>query len=349
MVLRFNGHIFDGRSICSCCVTDAKAVIDPTNTKALRNRWQQALRIRVNQLRVVTNQMINKQDILGLKASSALQVMAPGIAHLSTRQEMFQRWINQALVTIVYDNDGSWLFPYLQRAYLDGSNFGNSQLEGETRVVQNAGHRIDGLWALAKMELKGIMDATSQQSTRVANLGIATHAKPMTIVRGVWEVLERTLFTRAVAMIELLTVKSFGDGTLDVYQAAGIQTVGLIPEARYVQTSQQTTKDQTQIKDARTGFGSRVSRKRNPSRSTIGRIRRQEAGIASKLGESVNVRTAGDDDVCPICERISENGPYKIDTARSLIPAHPRCRCTFVPANTRRSRKDAQHIELEPA
>lgn len=37
----------------------------------------------------------------------------------------------------------------------------------------------------------------------------------------------------------------------------------------------------------------------------------------------VNVETAGDEKVCPQCEQIEEEGPYSIDEARTLIPAHP--------------------------
>lgn len=345
-MLRYNGHVFDARPVCSCCVQDAKRVIDPTGTKPLSNKWNADFRRRVNQLRVATQQMIYKQDILGLKPGAAMQIMSPGITNLSTRQEMFQRWINQAMISIVADNDMVWLFDYIQRAYNMGANYANEQIEGDAIVIRNASHRIDALFALAKMELKGIMEATSQQATRVANLGIATNTKPMTIVRGIWEVYERTLFPRINALVSVMTVKSFGDGTLDIYQEAGITEVGLIPEAANVQTAQQTAKDGTQITDARRkGAGSRVSRLKTPSRSTIGRIRRQEAGLARKLGEKVNIRTAGDDDVCPICEGIAEDGPYKIDTARQLIPAHPNCRCSFIPAHDRRFKNDGDTIQ----
>jgi len=47
--------------------------------------------------------------------------------------------------------------------------------------------------------------------------------------------------------------------------------------------------------------------------------------------ELVEVLTAGDDLVCQECEDISEDGPYEISEARGLIPAHPNCRCAFVP------------------
>ena len=45
----------------------------------------------------------------------------------------------------------------------------------------------------------------------------------------------------------------------------------------------------------------------------------------------VEVLTAGDEFVCQTCQDISDNGPYTLDEADGLIPAHPLCRCAFVP------------------
>jgi hypothetical protein len=47
--------------------------------------------------------------------------------------------------------------------------------------------------------------------------------------------------------------------------------------------------------------------------------------------ELVDVITIGDEKVCHICEKIEEEGPYRIDIARTLIPAHPHCRCLVSP------------------
>jgi exonuclease VII small subunit len=49
------------------------------------------------------------------------------------------------------------------------------------------------------------------------------------------------------------------------------------------------------------------------------------------LGEFVNVLTAGDDKVCQICQDLATDGPYSLEEARPLLPAHPHCRCTFIP------------------
>jgi SPP1 gp7 family putative phage head morphogenesis protein len=56
----------------------------------------------------------------------------------------------------------------------------------------------------------------------------------------------------------------------------------------------------------------------------------EEAGL-----EGVNVKaevlTAGDDRVCEICADLEDGGPYSMDEARGLIPAHPNCRCVLTP------------------
>jgi hypothetical protein len=57
----------------------------------------------------------------------------------------------------------------------------------------------------------------------------------------------------------------------------------------------------------------------------------EEAQAESRRGPVV-VETAGDDRVCDICDGIAANSPYTINQARSLIPAHPNCRCEWVRA-----------------
>jgi hypothetical protein len=59
----------------------------------------------------------------------------------------------------------------------------------------------------------------------------------------------------------------------------------------------------------------------------------EEEEASTKL---FNVLTAGDDRVCQNCQDIAEDGPYEIDEARGLIPAHPNCRCAFVPWGDKR-------------
>jgi hypothetical protein len=71
--------------------------------------------------------------------------------------------------------------------------------------------------------------------------------------------------------------------------------------------------------------------KQGPKEGVQAKAERAEASFA-KLGGEWDVQTANDDKVCKRCQEISDNGPYSLGEARSLIPAHPNCRCVFVPA-----------------
>jgi SPP1 gp7 family putative phage head morphogenesis protein len=56
----------------------------------------------------------------------------------------------------------------------------------------------------------------------------------------------------------------------------------------------------------------------------------EELGV-KELGIMAEWSTAGDDAVCPLCVPL-EGTVYKVEEARGLIPRHPNCRCTFIPA-----------------
>ena len=53
---------------------------------------------------------------------------------------------------------------------------------------------------------------------------------------------------------------------------------------------------------------------------------RAEERLQEAFGEEeVDVLTAGDELVCDECEAIAEDGPYTLDEAEGLIPAHVNC------------------------
>jgi hypothetical protein len=57
----------------------------------------------------------------------------------------------------------------------------------------------------------------------------------------------------------------------------------------------------------------------------------EPAEVEAAAAEEVNVQTAGDDRVCDECDELAADGPYSLDEADDLIPAHPNCRCALVP------------------
>lgn len=58
-----------------------------------------------------------------------------------------------------------------------------------------------------------------------------------------------------------------------------------------------------------------------------------------EVGVMVEWSTAGDDRVCPLCQPL-ESTVLKIKEARGILPRHPNCRCSFIPANVGEVKKD---------
>lgn len=358
-MLKYHGHVFDaGSSFCKCHrLGDAKRaiVVDPTNTGKLRAKFRMAMRQRWNQMRELVKAMLIKQDLLALKSGGLMQVHATAITHAGSKIDVFQRWMDLALSNAVLQKDGSFMRAFLTEAYATGVR--HAQGLAKTTVTHNSsGHREAALQSLARIELEGIIEAVSQQSLRAVSEGLLVDAKPMAIVRNVLNIIEKVGVNRSNAMIELLVVRAHAEASLDIYEAAGLKFVGLVPEsaaqAKVVADAkaQSSKKGRAKIADAprRVGPGSRSSRTSVPSSRTISRIRAAELRVAKALGENVNVRTAGDDDVCPVCEEIAAEGPYQINVARSLIPAHPHCRCTFIPADDARFAQDTRDGHASP-
>jgi hypothetical protein len=333
VALVYDGHTFAGtRNECTCCTDAAVAVIDPTNTSRLRGRFKQDFGLRWNKLRIAVRDILTKLDILSLRAGGLESTASPALA---AKGEAFQRWFDNACDKVLIGGQGAWMRPYLSEAFAEGTAFGTRQVNTDI-VNDGSSERSDALQMLARIELQGIAQAVSQQATRAVMNGLLTEERPMNIVRNVWAAIDKIGRLRTDALVELLVVRAHVEATLDVYEANGIATVGLLPEAVAARTlgardAARKSKAKTSKKVARPGSRSRGA---VPSKRTIQRVRALELKIAKQLGEKVNVETAGDENVCPVCEGISEGGPYTINRARALIPAHPRCRCVFVPVSS---------------
>lgn len=56
----------------------------------------------------------------------------------------------------------------------------------------------------------------------------------------------------------------------------------------------------------------------------------EEAGLED-VGVQAEFTTAGDNRVCQKCKSLEAGNPYKMKNARGMIPAHPNCRCAWIP------------------
>jgi hypothetical protein len=329
-VLKFRGHVFYD-SHCSCCVADERVIsVDPTGTGALRTAFNSALAIKWRGLRVLVRRMIVDQDILSLGAKGLMQIANPAIQGGATRTQMFQRWFDYMAGAQVLNGDGSFMRDYIGRGYAAGRTFAQSEVGlYSTPLAQD---REDTIFQLAVVELQGIIEATSQRAVRAVAYGLLHGSRPNTIARAVNAAIDTVGVPRSTALVELLTIKAFSEASLDVYASAGVRKVGLVPETLLAKAT-----DARKVTPSGR-FGTRSMTGEAPGERTIQRIKKQEREVETALvGGLVRVKTAGDNKVCKVCRGIAKRGPYRINTARALIPAHPRCRCVFVPVSSRRA------------
>jgi len=319
------------RMTCGCAgpcahVADAGArAADPSGTSRLRSRFRSTLAIRWRGLRVSVREILVTSDVLQLGLSDPMRPVASPLVSTASKIQTFQRWLDHALGSLV-TTGAQDLRPFVLEAYEAGKRHAERDL-GQS--VPMSIDRVDAIAEVAHVELQGIAEAVSQQSVRIVSKGLLSRPRPMELTRQVWDRIDKVGISRTASLVDSIVLTAFNNGSLDVYESAGVAEVDTIPEM--VRPSLPT--GDADVLDAKTGPGSRSSRKRTPSGSTIRRIEKVEQEL-SKL-KRVKVKTAGDDRVCPICQSISRRGPYSIDRARSLIPAHPKCRCVFVRARAK--------------
>lgn len=162
---------------------------------------------------------------------------------------------------------------------------------GSRRAVHDV-DVIDVLTKATHVELQGIAEAVSQQVVRVLSTALTEKRRAPAVFRSMGDRVRRVGSTRTRGLSNFAVVRAHATGTLDRLQAHGVRRVGVIPE-------------------------------------TVSTLRATDAKL--KPSDLVRLQTAEDNKVCPRCEEIEEDGPYTIREARKLIPAHPNCRCAFVP------------------
>lgn len=330
-MLKFKGHVFLGDYGCACCAADERMIsVDPTGTQSLRSAFNSALAIKWRGLRVLVRKMILDQDILSLGSRGLMAIANPAIQGGATRTQMFQRWFDYIMVQQVV-GDGSFMRDYIRRGYDAGRSFAQQEVGVASTPLEN--DRQETLLQLAVVELQGIAEAVSQRAVRAVASGLLHGKRPASISRDVLASIDAVGVPRSTALVELIVVKAFSEASLDVYASAGVRRVGLVPETLLA------TRDARRVTP--TGRAGTRSRKgEGPSIRTIQRIKKHETEVERLAGSLVRVKTAGDKKVCQRCRAIAKKGPYKINRARALIPAHPRCRCVFVPVYVPKKPKD---------
>ena len=314
-------------------VCDAERQLDPTGTSGLRRRMRVGLNQRLHAFTQLLRAALVAEDQWGLASTSVINVQA--LVLQGDRVHAFQAFTDELLRQTFMKDGGAWLRPYTELAYRKG--FARAMRLAKRDAAQDA-QRIVTLWRKSVVEMQGAMEALSQGIVRTFADAVLMKEKPGVAMRDMQAVMTRVQRRRFDALASITVVSAHAQATLDAFERTGVQLVGVLPEHvigfRAVAVGDAPRKKK-KAKPKRYREGSRATQ---PSARTLRRIRQRQSAL-EVLGR-VNILTAGDDKVCPICEDLSEGGPYTINRARALIPAHPKCRCAFVPADDRRFARD---------
>jgi hypothetical protein len=284
---------------------------DPTRTGSIRRAFRNDIEQRLRRLKMALRK-------------AALIKPVFGMPNYRTAQG-FDAWFTDAAQSIIVDRNGYWLDKYIRAAYELGLARAREEVNNQDTLIHH--DNCDAIVALAQIELQGATDAMVHNASREMGMGLVARYSERRIYRAIVGKIDEIGRVRLRALASTYIVRAFNAAKLDLYEASGVARVGILPETRPPQHSH----DHASFDAVKIRRRKPVQRRflTKPGAQEQTRIERREAKL-SKLN-LVNVLTAGDDDVCVICEGIEEAGPYTIDEARSLIPAHPNCRCAFIP------------------
>jgi ADP-Ribosyltransferase in polyvalent proteins/ParB-like nuclease domain len=312
--------------------------VDPTNTLKLRKALHASLTMRLRQLKAQMRAAVIGYDILGLGHNLAMKVNAQ-----DAKLAAWSQWLD---TTMAQAMSGEWLEAKLSRAWV----MGREMAQGEVGGPVYAPLPVDVELA-ARIELGSLESALRVQAARAAASAIKTRLTTARAWANISAAFDTATANRAIAFASTIVVATHIHAKVAVYRQAGIRKVGIAAER--LAPDRQTLSGRLRqldrgitapVHDATT---EEIARRRehygadpvDPGEDPSWEALRAEGDEDESL---VNVLTAGDDDVCQICEDIADDSPYDIDEVLDLLPAHVNCRCSVTPFDDRRFKNDQQ-------
>jgi SPP1 gp7 family putative phage head morphogenesis protein len=293
---------------------------DPTHTTTIRNAFVGVVDKRFDALISVIKRTVVENDCFGLKPGVQTHEMVPaGWQAFNYRlsqekvakfMEWLQTQVNTGILTIQqYEQVGTaintaWTNLYISDSYKKGIIRARYEL-------QKAGYNVPSI------ESTGGITMSLALPIHLDRLGLL-FLRAYTDLKGITETMSSQI-SRILAqgladgdnplllarkMVAIINGQGIGDlgitNTLGKFVPAKVRAEGL----------------------ART----EVIRAHNAA--TIQEYRNWGVIGVNVLAEVV---TAGDNKVCSVCNAIAKNGPYTLDEAEKMLPAHTNCRCCFIP------------------
>jgi len=300
---------------------------DPTRSAGLRRHGRGIVNRKVFELHRGLREGLQDYDVAGLRTETPafLAFIETQSNRLARSEMLVAKLIEQALTS-----PPDWLRVLIARAVQRGVD----QVGQELRVAVeelDASEVMEFLANSAAIEIIGIAGETERRVLRQVAHALEGQRSPDALMRDVRGTLEKITKLRLLLLVNTQVVRAVNDGKLFGYRANGIRKVGIDPEwlptRHFHDRDTRKARVRKRVKSNRERRSAMFAAKQQAKREAA--ERRLEEALAS--GE-VGILTAGDDKVCEACQDIAEDGPYDLDEARGLIPAHPNCRCAFIPA-----------------
>lgn len=284
---------------CSHHVADADVELtrqDPTGTTGLRKRFESEMVRRFRKLRALIVRSLVENDALGLRAvtDAAIPRREFQFARTPEKVGLFMAWLREQ-----------------QAIEVLGIRPGAPMVTAEQA------------WTATYIESayqKGIRDAGAK--LRKAGAQVAPSWIEEAFSRPVHADRAGLAFTRTFSELEGVTQ------AMD-QQISRVLAEGLAQGKNPMAIARDITNRVEKIGVTRARMIARTETIAAHADATLNSY--EEAGIMGVDVEAEVLITLG---ACPICVGLSQNGPYTMNEARGLLPAHPNCRCALTPVVT---------------
>ena len=348
---------------------------DPTRSGRLRSHGRDLVSRKVFELNRHMRVSIEEDDVPGLRGSNRLEMFSERDDQKLARGEM----LVGRIIAAVMLNPPHWLQDeVIERAVWLGVRQASQELRSSTPIDASDVIGLHGV-SVAN-EVTGIAGETLRRIMRLLFAALQRGDLPEILMRDIRVVLEKITRYRLNLLVNTAVVRAVNAGKLLTYEMNGVRQVGVDPEwLPYSATRQRDSvaghhhhprSAVAILMDARSRKAkvrerkARNKAKRERAKSPEEKILAEALGAvlpgaeeliealaivaeAEEEAKLVNVLTAGDDKVCVDCEDIAADGPYQLSEARDLIPAHPNCRCAFIPWGDKRFAPIVEQEEAE--
>lgn len=292
---------------------------DPTRTTTLRRSFAAALARRFGRLKAALYKLVVEEDAFGLAPRSHDPFTTIGNTLVSN-----QRWAFMSTPQKL-EAFKAWLKTQVDREVL-GKDEGELWREFVTKGFERgAGRAFDDVSKRRFKPGEGeFYEGSKQQFLRSA------FGKPVAI--------EKVQLLASRAFDELKGISESMSTSITRHLTDGLVR-GLSPR----EIGRVMAKDVDGIGKARATTLARTEIIRAHAEGQL--IAMEDLGV-EEVGVAVEWSTTGDDRVCPACQPL-EGVVLKLDEAKGMLPRHPNCRCSWIPANVGEKDEDRKTSKRE--